>query len=447
MLKYDNNTQKKGITYTVVIFAIALLIVLITVNITPLSNFILSIFSIASPIIIGAAIAYLLNPLLKFLEFVVFKKIKSKKLIRAISLVLTYIIALFVVTVALAVIAPRLIESIINLGKNYNFYIEKTVGAINSFISSLPIKSETVNVDQIKEIAGDMLSESGNILDTILNYALSSANAIITAVKNMVLGLFISVYILISKERLYAQATKGARAFLSNKMYRHGMRYIRIANSTFIKFFVGKLFDSTIVFVITLTILAILKMPHALFIAMTIGVLNIIPFFGFIIGIIFSAFLVFIASPEKLLLFVIVMIIIEQIDANIIAPKILGNSAGISSLGVIIAVTLMGSLFGTIGMIIGVPVFAIIIAIVKDWLDKKLASKELPTNTTEYYTDKAYSSENEDFKSITKVIFDPVMSRISKKLNGTISDHLKDNEGEENEETKSPSVDETDTKS
>ena len=180
---------------------------------------------------------------------------------------------------------------------------------------------------------------------------------------------------------------------------------------------------------------------------MVIGVLNIIPFFGFIVAIVFTAFIVFIAAPEKLLIYLLAIIIIEQIDANIIAPKILGNSAGISSLGVIIAVTIMGTLFGPIGMIIGVPVFAIIIAIFKEWLEKKLASKKLPIDTREYYTDPTYSSESEENKSITKVIFEPVLMKVSKRLNNTISDDLHDVENNEDEdEEKSESVENTDAK-
>ncbi len=449
MLKYDNNNApKKGIIYTVVIFAIALLVVLITVNISPIIAFVSIIFSVITPIVIGAAIAYILNPLLKFLEFIVFKKLKSKKLIRALSLILTYVFALLVITLVFAVLAPRLLESIIDLGKNYSFYISKTMGVIDSFISNLPIKSASFNTEHLRDITSDILSKSGNLFDTIVNYALDSVNSIITTVKNIVLGLFISIYILISKERLYAQATKGARAFMSNKMFRNCMRYIRIANSTFVRFFVGKLFDCTIIFAITLVVLAILEIPHTLFIAMIVGVLNIIPFFGFIIAIVFSAFIVFIAAPEKLLIYILVMIIIEQIDANVIAPKILGNSAGISSLGVIIAVTIMGSLFGIVGMIIGVPVFAITIAIFKEWLEKRLALKHLPINTNEYYTDPNYSSESEEYKSITKVIFEPVLLKISKKLNSTIADNLKNQETEEDEEhDESKSAENTDNKS
>ena len=448
MLKYDNNNApKKGIIYTAVIFAIALLVVLITVNISPIIAFMSIIFSVITPIVIGAAIAYLLNPLLKFLEFIVFKKLKSKKLIRALSLVLTYAFALLVITLVFAVLTPRMLQSIIDLGKNYSFYISKTMEAVDSFISNLPIKSASFNAEHLKNITSDILSESGNLFDTIVSYAVDSVDSIITTVKNIVLGLFISIYILISKERLYAQATKGARAFMSNKIFRNCMRYIRIANSTFVKFFVGKLFDCTIVFTITLVVLAILEIPHSLFIAMIIGVLNIIPFFGFIVAIVISAFLVFIAAPEKLLIFLVVMIIIEQIDANVIAPKILGNSAGISSLGVIIAVSIMGSFFGIVGMIIGVPVFAIIIAISKEWLEKRLASKNLPTNTKEYYTDPNYSSESEEYKSITKAIFEPMLLKISKKLNSAISDNLKSQEAEEDEEeSQSDSVENTDDK-
>ena len=158
---------------------------------------------------------------------------------------------------------------------------------------------------------------------------------------------------------------------------------------------------------------------------MVVGVLNIIPFFGIIIAIVFSAFIVLIAAPSKLFVFIIVMIIIQQIDSNIIAPKILGSSAGISSLGVISAVIIMGSCFGIVGMIIGVPIFAIIIAIFKDYLDKKLAKKNLPVNTSNYYTDPNYSSENEEYKPLTRLLLEPLFKKISMSLNVAISRDLK----------------------
>ena len=437
MLKDDNNgDNKNGLTYTITTFAIIFFIVVLAINIAPIAAFITNIFNLLAPIILGAAIAYLLNPILKFLEFIVFKKIKSNNLTRVLSLILTYVYALLVITLIFAVLGPRLINSIIDLGKNYKYYLNETMASVNSFISTLSINFDNFDADQAKAISNEILSESWDIFDTIINYALNYLNSLLTTTKNVILGLFVSIYILVSKERLYAQSTKAARAFMSSKMFQACMRYIRIANSTFGRFFVGKLFDSAIVFALTLFILAILKIPHSLFIAMVVGILNIIPFLGILVAIIFSAFLVFIAAPEKLLIFIIVMIIIEQIDANIISPKVLGSSAGISSLGVLIAVTIMGSYFGIVGMIIGVPIFAIIIAIFKEWLEKRLKSKQLPINTTEYYADPDYSSESEEYKSISRMIAEPILKTISKKLNNTITDKLNDvDNSEETDQT------------
>ena len=142
---------------------------------------------------------------------------------------------------------------------------------------------------------------------------------------------------------------------------------------------------------------------------------------GFV-GIIISAFIVLISAPDKIIVYLIVMIVLQQLDANVIAPKILGSSAGISSLGVIIAVTVMGAYFGIVGMILGVPFFAVVISIVRKWLEKKLSAKNLPVATKEYYTDRSYSHENEEQKSITRMIFDPFLKRISQNVNKTISE-------------------------
>ena len=136
------------------------------------------------------------------------------------------------------------------------------------------------------------------------------------------------------------------------------------------------------------------------------------------------------------------MLIIQQIDTNVIAPKILGNSAGISSLGVIIAVTVMGSYFGLVGMILGVPLFAIIISIVKKWLEKRLSSRQLPVNTKEYYTDSSYSTENEEHRSITRIIVDPFLKIISRNVNKAINEELiHEDEDETDQDTASDQED------
>ena len=429
MLNKENNTgNKKGLTYSVIVFAIALLVVMIMINIEPISDFVSIIFSVIAPIALGGAIAYALNPILKFLEFFVLKKIRNKRLLRALSLILTYLYLLLIITLAISVISPQITKSIIDIGKNYNVYINTTVETINSTIARLSATFENLNFSIAKDTVSEIINESSDIFKKVFNYIFSYGKSLLTTFKNLILGLFISIYILASKERLYAHSIKTSRAFMSPKMFNNCMRYVRVANSTFGRFFIGKLFDSTIVFVITFVVLALLKMPHAMLIAIIVAALNIIPFFGIILGIVISSFIVLIASPDKFLVFLIVMIIIQQIDTNIIAPKILGSSAGISSLGVIAAVIIMGAYFDIVGMIIGVPIFAIIIAIFKEWLEKKLSSKDLPVKTSEYYEDPDYSSESEEYKSFTRLLFDPLLKKASKKVNYTISRDLKKND-------------------
>ena len=444
MLKYDNTDTKKKLTAIIVWFALSLLVILIIINMDPINSFLFGIMEIVSPVFIGGAIAYLLNPILKFLEFVVFKGIKNKKAVRALSLVLTYVYAIVLIVLLVSVIAPQLIESILDIGKNYNTYLDTAVGVVNNIFSKISTNFENLDTENVKQHILELFNESENLVQTIVGYVITYGTSLIVAFKNLIIGLFISVYILVSKERLYAQATKGAKAYMSSKFYNNCMRYLRITNATFGRFFIGKFFDAAIVFAITFTVLLILKIKYPGLIAMIVGVLNIIPFFGIIIGALISSLIVLFVAPDKILLFLLIMLIIQQIDTNVIAPKILGNSAGISSLGVIIAVTIMGSYFGIVGMILGVPLFAIIISIVKKWLEKKLSEKRLPINTKEYYTDHSYSNENEEHRSITRIIVDPFLKIISRNVNKAINEDLMhEDEGEDIQDPESEQEDQT----
>ena len=444
MLKYDNTDTKKKLTAIIVWFALSLLVILIIINMDPINSFLFGIMEIVSPVFIGGAIAYLLNPILKFLEFVVFKGIKNKKAVRALSLVLTYVYAIVLIVLLVSVIAPQLIESILDIGKNYNTYLDTAVGVVNNIFSKISTNFENLDTENVKQHILELFNESENLVQTIVGYVITYGTSLIVAFKNLIIGLFISVYILVSKERLYAQATKGAKAYMSSKFYNNCMRYLRITNATFGRFFIGKFFDAAIVFAITFTVLLILKIKYPVLIAMIVGVLNIIPFFGIIIGALISSLIVLFVAPDKILLFLLIMLIIQQIDTNVIAPKILGNSAGISSLGVIIAVTIMGSYFGIVGMILGVPLFAIIISIVKKWLEKKLSEKRLPINTKEYYTDHSYSNENEEHRSITRIIVDPFLKIISRNVNKAINEDLMhEDEGEDIQDPESEQEDQT----
>ncbi len=442
MFNQNKNTtnaknSKDKITITLVTFAILLLLITIVINLKPITAFTSMIMDIIAPIVIGCAIAYLLNPILKFLEFALLKIFRKKILTRIVAAIITYVYAILFITLLFSVVAPRIIVSLTDIISNYSKHIETAISWVNKTLINLMDNFEGFDEQHAKDVVTNLFTESSDIVQTVGTYLLSYVMTLIVSLKNLFLGLFISVYILMSKERLYAQASKCARAFMSDKIYNNSLRYIRKTNATFGRFFIGKLFDSAIIFAATLVLLLALKVPYPILIAMIVGVINIVPFFGLIVGIIVSSFIVLISAPNTVIIYLVVMIIIQQLDANVIAPKILGNSAGISSLGVIIAVTIMGAYFGIVGLIIGVPVFAILISIVKEFLEKRLEAKNLPVQTQEYYTDPDYSSESEDHKPIFRMLCEPLMISISKKVNSTLSNKLTSDEYTEDENTNS----------
>ena len=167
----------------------------------------------------------------------------------------------------------------------------------------------------------------------------------------------------------------------------------------------GKLLDSLIIGIICFVGVSILEMPYTMLISIIVGVTNIIPFFGPFIGAVPSALISLMVSPRKCLYFVIFVFLLQQLDGNVIGPKILGNTTGISSLGVIISIIIMGELFGVIGMLIGVPLFAVIITLIKEFLDYRLKKKSLSTDTADYYEEDSLVDPHEVHEPVTKRLF------------------------------------------
>lgn len=419
MYKNDNNETdaKKKLSLVISIFAILLLVIVVIINKDPLKSFASIILSILEPILLGAAIAYVLNPLLRFFEFKVFKKIKNKNIVRAIALIITYVIAIFVLLLTIWVIFPKFTESIVDIGKNYNVYARNITDFVNKVISEFTSESEFFDPDQLMVLVAEVLSDSEDLFDSLANNLLDLGMRVFTIAKNVLLALFISIYMLIGKERIYAKTIKALKAFLSDKAFTTVMRYARKANSTFGMFFVGKLLDSVIVSLIALIFLLSFGFPYALLIALIVGAFNLIPYLGIFIGIIISSIIVLIACPSKFLVFFLLMIIIQQIDSNVIAPRILSRRTGMSSLWVIVAVVIMGDFFGVIGMIVAVPIFAILFTILKEFTETRLAKKGLKTSTRAYYSDPAFSIESKPRRTVLKALSDLIKKIFKSKRN------------------------------
>ena len=183
-------------------------------------------------------------------------------------------------------------------------------------------------------------------------------------------------------------------------------------------YFTGVLIDAIFVGVITFIALIIFGVPYASLVAVIVAITNVIPIFGPFLGAIPSAFIIFISEPSKAIVFIILILVIQQIDGNIIAPRILGNSTGMSSLAVIVAITIMGSIFGFMGMLIGVPVFAVIIALIKELVEERLAMKELPVETSHYYPKNSFIDINDERVSLfekSKKAFSSLIKKVFKK--------------------------------
>ena len=390
------------------ICAVIFLILYAVVNISVFSGIFSKLLSVLAPIILGGALAYLLNPILKLFEFRIFKKISNKKVLRGLSLLMTYIVVLLVVVAFCWLVIPQLIDSIMRLATNFNGYIESTADTINGFIAKLLDRQDLANVvddEAILSAITTMLFKSGDLFSGIMGYVVEYGAGLFVGIKNLVLAIFISIYILSAKERLKAQVMKLTTAIFTHKGKRRFYRYVRLCNHTFGGFFIGKIINSLIIGVITLAVLLIFRMPYALLVSTIVCITDIIPVFGPIIGAIPSFFIIFIVSPSKALLFLVLILLIQQLDGNVIGPKILGNTTGISSLGVIISIVIMGEFFGVIGMIIGVPLFAVIVALCKEFIEHRLKKKSLTTDTAAYYAADSLVDPNEVHEPVAARIF------------------------------------------
>ena len=341
--------------------------------------------AIMAPVYIGLVIAYICNPVLRFFERKVFYRLK-RTMNRAFSMILTYIFVLALIAGVVWLIVPQLSESISDFQTNGTLYIERVLRTVNNFIYSLPFdfttEGDLISLEKILTWTMNLFKNM-DLIDLIITPT-------VTFLKNLLVAIFISIYVLLAKDRLIAACRRLGAAFFSEKNDRMVGHYIREANEKFGGFLVGKMVDSLIVGITCALFFTIFKIPYPILIAVIIGVTDFIPFFGPFIGAIPSAIIIFIADPPKALVFALLILVVQQIDGNLLAPLILGEHTGLSSLGVLIAITVMGGFFGFIGMLIGVPVFALILTVLDDIIRHRLHTKGKPEDLYTYYAADAF---------------------------------------------------------
>lgn len=392
----DNKYAAIGVTAFLVIAASALTIFVIF-NFGLVLTGIKRLLRILTPIIDGVALAYILTPSLNFIErewvgrlFARSKKemtVKRRRLKRNISILITYIIFIGLVYMFFRLIIPQLINSIKSIVYQFPRYINNLEVFITQLFDDYPEIEETINTF-ITDYSIQLNAYIQNKLipqaeDLIKVFSLSVFN-VLKATLNLIIGFIISLYLMSTKELLAGQAKKILYAMYETKEANRIISGIRYSHTVFIGFLGGKLIDSVIIGFLCFGITRIVGIPYAVLVSVIVGVTNIIPFFGPYIGAIPSIFLVLMVNPIKALYLLIIILIIQQLDGNIIGPKILGDSTGLSSFWVIFAITVFGGLFGIPGMLLGVPTFAVIYALTKYNINRKLRHKSMPQDTEAY---------------------------------------------------------------
>lgn len=358
-----------------------------------------SISKTCAPIISGLVLAYLLTPICSFFEnyllIPLYKKcnlnikdMKSKKRIRGLAILLTLFVVIYLLYIFFSIVLKEIISSIQSIVLQFPIYIKNLEKWIDSTLS--------LN-QEIESFANNMLDTYYvELNDWLNNSLLPQVNVIVKEVSlslisvvkglwNLIIGLIVSVYVLFSKEQFAGQSKKIIYAFFPKKKANEIISDIRYANKTFGAYVSGKIIDSIIIGFLCFFLMKLLKINYPILISVIIGITNVIPFFGPFIGAIPSILLILLINPFNGIKFLILIILLQTFDGNILGPKILGDSTGLSSFWVIFSITIFGAYFGVVGMAVGVPIFALIYAAFKRKVNRNLISKHLPINTLEYH--------------------------------------------------------------
>ncbi len=356
-----------------------------------------SLIRVLSPFIWGLVISYLLSPLVRFLQNKAFGPLlekafskspeKGRKAARILAVVFAEIIMLALITGLFFLIIPQLYSSIETIVINSPTYIESLTNWVNKMLTDFPEVRDYV-VDMLGDVNTDLVSWLQTTILPRLGSLLSNVGTgvryVVTGVYNLVIGIIVSVYLLSNREAFIASAKRILYSILSVDTAKRFLNVLRFADRTFIGFINGKLLDSAIIGLICYIGCSILQMPYALLVSVMIGITNIIPFFGPLIGAVPSALIILMVDPVKCLVFVIFVILLQQLDGNIIGPKILGNSVGINGFWVMFSIIIGAGFFGFWGMVLGVPVFVVIYTIIKESVRRKLLRNDLPTDEASY---------------------------------------------------------------
>lgn len=342
--------------------------------------------SIVVPFVYGFVIAYLLagpvnyfeRRLLRFMD----QNSTLKRFKRMVAILLVMVLAFMIIVALLSVVVPQLFDSLLMLINNIQGYITGVEQWAQQIFNELEIGADVYS--EALAAWEKILNTAGTLMVSGMQSVLSVTGQVTSMVLNAFVAVIVAIYLLSSKEVFFAQMKKVLYAFLPEHVVKEVIRIGHMTNRTFNGFINGKIIDSVIIGIICFVCLQLFNMPYALLVSVIIGVTNIIPFFGPFIGAIPSTFIIFIVDPIKALWFLVFILLLQQFDGNILGPKILGNTTGLPAIWVLFAILIGGGMAGFVGMIIGVPTFAVLYTLFKEYLAYRLEKKGLSKKTGDY---------------------------------------------------------------
>ncbi|MDO5444780.1 MAG: AI-2E family transporter [Eubacteriales bacterium] len=392
--RWDKKYLYWGVTAFCVIAA-SILFYLIISSFPIIAKGVSKIFSILSPFIWGIVITYLLSPVMHGLERLFSGGKKSgavnssrkAKTSRVFAVLISEILLILLIVAFVYLIIPQLYSSIETIVVNSPAYFNKAIDWIRVKLADYPRAEEYVissleNLSQnlIEAIRDKVLPSLGNVVTGVT----TGVFVVVKGVYNLIIGIIVSIYLLANVEVALGGCRKVLYSIFPVESAENIRSSLKFVDKTFMDFIVGKLLDSAIIGLICYIVCALINIPYALLVSVIVGITNIIPFFGPFIGAIPSALIILLVDPVKCLIFIIFIIILQQIDGNIIGPKILGSSVGVNGFWIMFAIIIGGGLFGFTGMLLGVPLFVVFYTAIKNVVERTLKKNDLPVEIESY---------------------------------------------------------------
>lgn len=378
---YPNSKYFTITVYAIVGFLICAILAKIIFQFSVIWKGVSVIIGVLTPFVVGTIIAYLINPMFKFFDFTFFGKwlhmTKKRKLRKALSLLLAYIIVFGIITTLIYIIVPQFassIRSLIDTIGSFSQTVQAWIADLQSHFQNLNLAFLT---EHLNTLVPRLLARLQEWAESLLSGIVSTGVGVISGIINAILSIFVSIYILSDKLNLEKNIRKLYYALFKPNKAGTISRISRECSNIFSNFFTGKIFDSLIIGILCAIGMLILRLPYPLLISVLVGVTNIIPYFGPFIGAIPSILIMLMTGWKEALIFTIFIIVLQQIDGNLIGPKIIGNSTGLSPIWVLFAITIGSWLGGIGGMIFGVPVMAVIAHIAEELINNRLERKGL----------------------------------------------------------------------